>query len=78
MIDREKVSQLLEDIRPSLQSHGGDVQFVDVTDDGVVKVVLEGACKGCPMAALTVKEGIEARLKEEIPEITEVVPVEAE
>ena len=76
MIDREKVSQLLEDIRPSLQSHGGDVQFVDVTDD--VKVVLEGACKGCPMAALTVKEGIEARLKEEIPEITEVVPVEAE
>ena len=78
MIDREKVTQLLEEIRPSLQSHGGDVQFVDVTEDGVVKVTLEGACKGCPMATLTVKEGIEARLKEEMPEITEVLPVEAE
>lgn len=78
MVDRERVTQLLDELRPSLQSHGGDVQFVDVTEDGVVKVVLEGACKGCPMAALTVKEGIEARLKEEIPEITEVVPVEAE
>ncbi len=77
MIDREKLTRLLEEIRPSLQSHGGDVQFVDVTEDGVVKVVLEGACKGCPMAALTVKEGIEARLKEEMPEITEVLPVEA-
>ncbi|MDP6440032.1 MAG: NifU family protein [Candidatus Brocadiia bacterium] len=78
MVDRERVTQLLDELRPSLQSHGGDVQFVDVTEDGVVKVVLEGACKGCPMAAMTVKEGIEARLKEEIPEITEVVPVEAE
>lgn len=78
MVDRERVTQLLDELRPSLQSHGGDVQFVDVTEDGVVKVVLEGACKGCPMAAQTVKEGIEARLKEAMPEITEVVPVEAE
>ena len=78
MIDREKLTQLLDELRPALQSHGGDVQFVDVTEDGVVKVVLEGACKGCPMATLTVKEGIEARLKEAMPEITEVLPVEAE
>ena len=78
MIDKEKVAQLLEEIRPSLQGHGGDVQLVEVSDDGVVKVMLDGACSGCPMAQLTVKEGIEARLKEEIPEVKEVVAVEPE
>ena len=78
MIDKEKVAKLLEDvIRPALQSHGGDVQLVEITDDGVVKVMLEGACKGCPMAQMTVKRGVQTTLQQEVPEVKEVVAVEA-
>ena len=76
MIDREQVGKVIEDIRGMLQSHGGDVQLVDVTDDGTVKVELQGACKGCPMAKMTIQRGVEARLKQEIPDVKEVVPVE--
>jgi len=77
MIDKEKVSRVIEDgIRPALQSHGGDVQLVEVTDDGVVKVVLEGACRGCPMAQMTISQGVQERLQSEIPEVKEVVAVE--
>ena len=71
---REKVETALADIRPALQADGGDVELVDV-DDGVVKVKLTGACAGCPMSAITLQMGIEQRLKEQIPEIKQVVAV---
>jgi Fe-S cluster biogenesis protein NfuA len=70
---REKVEAILEDVRPALQADGGDVELVDVDDQGVVKVRLQGACSGCPMASMTLKNGIERVLKEAIPEVKEVV-----
>jgi Fe-S cluster biogenesis protein NfuA len=70
---KEKVQQALDQIRPNLQADGGDVELVDVSDDGVVKVKLVGACKGCPMSQMTLKNGIEKYLKKEIPEVKEVV-----
>ena len=70
----EKVEQVLDKIRPSLQMDGGDVELVDV-NDGVVKVRLTGACGGCPMSQMTLKMGIERVLKKDIPEIKEVVAV---
>ncbi len=72
---REKVQQVIEKIRPLLQRDGGDIQLVDVTDDGIVKVKLQGACGTCPMSAMTLKMGVEKQLKQEIPEIKEVVSV---
>ena len=78
-MDEEKVAQIIEDeIRPSLQSHGGDCELVDVTDDGTVKVALQGACNGCPMAQMTIKRGVQSKLQQEIPEVQEVVAVEPE
>ncbi|MBC7190315.1 NifU family protein [Candidatus Aerophobetes bacterium] len=71
----EKVKNVLNKIRPSLQAEGGDVEFVDVTPEGVVRVRLTGACGGCPMSQMTLKMGIERMLKKEIPEIKEVVSV---
>lgn len=71
---REKVEAALTEIRPSLQADGGDVELVDVTD-GTVTLKLTGACSGCPMAAMTLHEGIERVLKEQIPEIKEVIAV---
>ncbi len=71
---REKVEKALDKIRPSLIADGGNVELVDV-EDGVVKVKLTGACGGCPMSQMTLKMGIERLLKQEIPEITEVVSV---
>ncbi len=71
----EKVRAMLNDVRPSLQADGGDVEFVDVTDDGIVKVRLKGACGSCPMAQMTLKMGIEKYLKEKIPGVVEVVAV---
>ena len=63
MVDKEKITKLLDDvIKPALQSHGGDLQLVEITDDGVVKVMLEGACKGCPMAQMTIRQGVQAKL----------------
>ena len=76
MVDRQRVEEVLDELRGSLQAHGGDIKLVDVTEDGTVKVVLQGACKGCPMAQMTIQRGVEARLKQEIPEVKEVVPVE--
>lgn len=72
---REKVEQVLSKIRPSLQADGGDVELIDVTDEGIVKVKLTGACGGCPMAQMTLKAGIEKALKEEVPEIKSVEEV---
>jgi Fe-S cluster biogenesis protein NfuA len=70
---REKVEEILEKIRPSLQADGGDVELMDVTDEGVVKVQLTGACGSCPFSTMTLKHGIEMRLKEALPEVKEVV-----
>ena len=72
---REKVETALAQIRPTLQADGGDVELIDVTDEGVVKLKLKGACSGCPMSAMTLKHGIERLLKQHIPEIKEVVAV---
>jgi Fe-S cluster biogenesis protein NfuA len=72
---RDKVEVALQDIRPALQADGGDVELIDVTEEGIVKVRLKGACGGCPMAQLTLKQGIERRLKNTIPEVKGVEPV---
>jgi len=72
---KEKVEAALAKIRPSLNADGGGVELVEVTPDGVVKVRLTGACGGCPMSQMTLKMGIEKMLREEIPEIKEVVGV---
>jgi Fe-S cluster biogenesis protein NfuA len=71
---KEKVDKALDKIRPSLMADGGNVELVDV-EDGVVKVRLTGACGGCPMSQMTLKMGIERLLKQELPEIQEVVAV---
>ena len=70
----EKVQEVIDQIRPMLQADGGDVELVSV-DGGTVSVRLQGACNGCPMAAMTLKNGIEAKLKEAVPEVEEVVAV---
>ncbi len=75
MLSRESVQDALDLIRPALQADGGDVELVDVTDDGVVKVALQGACRGCPMSQLTLANGVERVLKEQIPEVVRVEPV---
>ncbi len=72
---REKVESALDKVRPSLQADGGDVQLVDVGEDGVVKVRLTGACGGCPMSQMTLKMGIERILKQNIPEVQAVEAV---
>ncbi len=71
---KEQIEEVLKDIRPTLQADGGDVEFVGV-DDGVVKVRLKGACGGCPMARMTLKNGIERLLKSKIPEVKSVESV---
>jgi len=71
---REKVETVLNEIRPALLADGGDVELVDVSD-GVVTLRLTGACNGCPMAVMTLRHGIEGVLKEQVPEIKEVVAV---
>jgi len=70
---KEKVEAALNKIRPMLQADGGNVELVDVSPDGVVKVKLTGACSGCPMSQMTLKMGIEKALKKEIPQIKEVI-----
>lgn len=72
---RERVQLALNQVRPTLQKDGGDVVLVDVTDDGIVRVQLTGACKGCPMSQMTLKEGIEKFIKAEVPEVTKVEAV---
>ena len=68
---QEQVKEVLDKIRPSLQADGGDVELVDIVD-GVVKVRLKGACAGCPMSQMTLKNGIEKLLKREIPAVVAV------
>ncbi len=71
---RERIEKALDKIRPALQRDGGDVELVDVID-GVVKVRLKGACGGCPMSQMTLKNGIEQVVKKEIPEVVSVESV---
>ncbi|KAA0259232.1 NifU family protein [Deferribacter autotrophicus] len=70
---KERVQEVLNQVRPGLQADGGDVELIDVTEDGIVKVQLTGACGTCPFSTMTLKHGIEMRLKEMIPEIKEVI-----
>ncbi|MGA2322394.1 MAG: NifU family protein [Sedimentisphaerales bacterium] len=71
-----KVKEIIEAIRPNLQSHGGDVEFVSTENGSTVKVRLQGACSGCPSAKMTLKMGIERLLKEKIPQVKEVIAVD--
>ena len=70
---KEKVEEALKEIRPYLQADGGDVELVDVTQDGVVKVRLTGACGGCPMSEMTLKMGVEKQIKKRVSEVKEVI-----
>ena len=72
---KDKVEDALNKVRPSLQADGGDVELVDVDDQGVVKVKLKGACAGCPMSQMTLKMGIEKILKQNVPEVDHVESV---
>jgi len=69
---KEKVEDALAQVRPALQRDGGDVELIDVADDGIVTVKLQGACAGCPMSQMTLKMGIEQHIKKMIPEVKEV------
>ncbi|MDD5108450.1 MAG: NifU family protein [Candidatus Omnitrophica bacterium] len=70
---REKIEKALDKVRPMLAADGGDVELVDVTADGVVKLKLKGSCGCCPMSSMTLKMGIERILRQEVPEIKEVI-----
>lgn len=72
---KEKVEEALKGIRPLLQADGGDIELVDVTEQGVVKVRLTGACGCCPMSTYTLKLGVEQQLREKVPEVKEVEQV---
>ncbi|MBN2324523.1 MAG: NifU family protein [Spirochaetes bacterium] len=72
---KDEVEKALAKIKPSLQADGGDVELVEVTEGGVIKVKLTGSCHGCPMSQITLKMGIEKILKEEVPGVKEVVAV---
>jgi Fe-S cluster biogenesis protein NfuA len=72
---KEEVQKAINIVRPSLQADGGDVELVDVSADGIVKVRLTGACHGCPMSQMTLKNGIEKIIKQQVPGIKEVVSV---
>jgi Fe-S cluster biogenesis protein NfuA len=71
----QKVQKTLDKIRPQIQADGGDIDFVSV-ENRTLKVRLRGACAGCPMAAMTLKQGVEAMVKKEVPEILKVEAVE--
>ena len=75
MVDKAQVAQVLELVRPALQADGGDLELVDVTEDGVVKVKMLGHCAGCPMSQMTIQGAVERTLKERIPEVKRVMPV---
>ena len=72
---KEQVQEALNDIRPQLQADGGDIELIDVTDDGVVKVRLVGACSGCPGAQMTLQLGVERVVKERVPAVKAVEAV---
>ena len=73
---RERVQVVIDLIRPSVQADGGDIELVDVSPKGVVQIRFHGACIGCPSSTMTLQMGIEQNLREKIPEITLVIPVQ--
>lgn len=73
MPDFDSVNKAIQDVRPSLQADGGDIELIAVADDGKVTVKLTGACGSCPMAVMTLKQGVEAYLRKVLPGVTEVV-----
>ena len=76
VVDKYDVAAVLDLVRPSLIADGGDVKLIDVSEDGIVTVELTGACRGCPLSELTLANGIERILKERVPGVTRVVPME--
>ncbi|MFX1533099.1 MAG: NifU family protein [Promethearchaeota archaeon] len=72
---KAEVAKVIDMIRPSLQRDGGDIELIDVDDEGIVKVRLKGACAGCPMSQLTLSQGVERALKQRIPSVKKVVAV---
>jgi Fe-S cluster biogenesis protein NfuA len=72
---REEVQAALDTVRPQLQADGGDAEIVEITEDGVVKLRLKGACGGCPMSQMTLKMGIERILKQQVPAVKSVESV---
>ena len=72
---RQKVQGVIDLIRPAVQADGGDIELVNVTDAGIVQIRFHGACHGCPSSSLTLQTGIEANLRQHVPEVTGVVPV---
>jgi Fe-S cluster biogenesis protein NfuA len=73
---RDKVQAVINLIRPAVQADGGDIELVDVQSDGLVSIRFHGACLGCPSSHMTLQHGIERNLREKVPEVTKVVPVE--
>ncbi len=76
MVDKEKIKEVLDKVRVSLQADGGDAELVDISDEGLVKLRLTGACSGCPMSEVTLKSGIERALRENVSEEITVEGVE--
>ena len=72
----DKVKEVIESVRPALKEHGGDIELVGTDEDNTVRVRLQGACQGCPGAAMTMRMGVERILKEKVPEVKEVVAVD--
>ena len=72
---QDKVAEVIDSIRPMLQNDGGDIEFIELTADNAVKVRLQGACRGCPGAQMTLKMGVERLLKERVPEVKEVIAI---
>ncbi len=72
---RKKIEEALESIRPSLMADGGNVELVDVTEDGTVKVRMTGACGSCPMSQMTLSHGIETAIRSKVPEVKEIISV---
>ncbi|MCR5846454.1 MAG: NifU family protein [bacterium] len=76
MVDKVKVAEIIELIRPQLQADGGDIALIDTQDDGTVVVELQGACKGCPMSQLTLAHAVERVLKENVNGVLRVIPAD--
>ena len=72
---KDRVQDVINLIRPAVQADGGDIELVDVSEDGVVQIRFHGACHGCPSSTMTLQHGIERNLREKVPEVTQVIPV---
>lgn len=72
----ERVRQIIEQLRPSIQADGGDVEFLEFTDEGIVRIRLHGACVGCPSSSLTLQVGLERNLREHVPEVEAVEAID--